>query len=95
MKPHEVIKRPVVTEKSMAEIAAGKYTFAVDPAANKTTIKQAVEELFNVRVKRVNTMRVRGKRRRVGAHAGRRPDWKKAVVTLEEGQRIEFFEGLR
>ncbi len=95
MKPHEVIMRPVITEKSMAEMAAGKYTFAVAPNADKPTIKRAVEELFDVRVRRVNTLRVRGKWRRVGVHRGRRPDWKKAVVWLQEGQKIEFFEGLR
>ncbi len=95
MNPREVIRRPVVTEESMKKTAEGKYTFAVHPDANKTQIRQAVEALFKVKVKKVNTVTVRGKERRVGAFRGRRPDWKKAVVTLEEGQRIEFFEGLR
>ncbi len=95
MNAREIIKRPVITEASMANMALGKYTFAVDPRANKTQIKRAVEEIFKVKVKKVNTMNVKGKVRRVGVHVGRRPDWKKAIVTLEEGQRIEFFEGLR
>lgn len=95
MNPREIVKRPVITEASMENLAQGKYTFAVDPRANKTQIKQAIEELFKVKVKKVNTMNVRGKVRRVGVHVGRRPDWKKAIVTLEEGQRIEFFDGLR
>lgn len=95
MNPREIVRRPVVTEDSMARIEMGKYTFAVDPRANKSEIKRAVEELFKVKVKKVNTMNVKGKVRRQGAHVGRRPSWKKAIVTLEEGQRIEFFEGLR
>lgn len=95
MNAHEIVRRPVVSEASMANMALGKYTFAVDTRANKTEIRDAVEKLFKVKVKTVNTMHVRGKQRRVGVHVGRRPDWKKAIVTLEEGQRIEFFEGLR
>lgn len=95
MRPREVIRRPVITEESMERTAEGKYTFAVHPDANKTEIKNAVETLFKVKVKKVNTVTMRGKERRVGVHRGRRPDWKKAIVTLEEGQRIEFFEGLR
>ncbi len=95
MNARQVILRPVITELSMAATANGKYTFAVDPRANKTQIKQAVQEIFNVKVRSVHTMNVPGKERRVGVHLGRKPDWKKAIVTLEEGQRIEFFEGLR
>ncbi len=95
MNAREVIRRPLVTEASMERMALGKYTFAVDPRATKTEIKDAVETLFKVRVQRVNTAHVRGKARRVRYQVGRRPDWKKAIVTLEEGQRIEFFEGLR
>lgn len=95
MKAHEIVRRPLVTEASMSNMAQGKYSFAVDPRANKSEIRDAVEELFKVKVRKVNTMNVRGKERRVRVHVGRRPDWKKAVITLEEGQRIEFFEGLR
>lgn len=95
MNAHEIIRRPVVTEASMMRMAEGKYTFSVDPSANKTQIKQAIEELFKVKVMKVNTAFVRGKNRRQGIHVGRRPDWKKAIVTLREGDRIEFFEGLR
>jgi large subunit ribosomal protein L23 len=69
-------------------------TFAVDPRVGKIEIKEAVEQLFNVKVVDVRTSRVRGKSRRVGRHTGRRPDWKKARVKLDEGETIEFFEGV-
>jgi large subunit ribosomal protein L23 len=91
---HDVIVRPLVTEKSMAGIANGEYTFAVDLRANKVEIRKAVEAIWNVKVERVNTMRVHGKTRRMGRTAGRRPDWKKAMVKLAQGHRIEFFDGL-
>lgn len=91
--PHDVILRPVVTEKSMQQLAENKYTFLVHPKANKTMIKRAVEHIFKVRVEKVNTVRVRGKLRRVGRFSGYQPDAKKAIVTLAEGYRIkEFFE---
>ncbi|PZN08800.1 MAG: 50S ribosomal protein L23 [Bacillota bacterium] len=93
MNPHDIILRPVITEKSMQHLAENKYTFLVHPDANKLQIKKAVEEIFKVRVKKVNTVRVRGKLRRVGRFVGRQPDAKKAIVTLAEGHRIkEFFE---
>ncbi|HEY8450371.1 MAG TPA: 50S ribosomal protein L23 [Bacillota bacterium] len=93
--PYDVILRPVVTEKSMAQVADGKYTFVVDRRATKPEIRRAVEELFNVEVERVNTITMRGKVRRMGRYVGRRPDWKKAIVTLKEGQRIkQLFEDL-
>jgi len=92
--PRDIIIRPVITERSMQDMAAGKYTFAVDPRANKHQIKQAIQQIFEVDVVRVNTMQMLGKRRRMGAFSGRRPSWKKAVVTLKEGQTIAFFEGL-
>lgn len=93
MNPHDIILRPVITEKSMQQLADNKYTFLVHPRANKTQIKKAVEQIFNVRVSKVNTVRVRGKLRRVGRFAGYQPDAKKAIVTLAEGHRIkEFFE---
>jgi large subunit ribosomal protein L23 len=72
----------------------GKYTFEVDPAATKIDVKNAVEEVFKVEVTRVvATLKVRGKVRRMGRHVGRTPSWKKAIVTIEKGQRIPFFEG--
>ncbi|NLC11822.1 MAG: 50S ribosomal protein L23 [Firmicutes bacterium] len=93
--PRDVIKRPLVTEKTTAMMAENKYTFAVDINANKIQIRKAVEDLFDVKVKSVNTMRVKGKPKRLGVHRGYRPNWKKAIVTLEEGSKpIEIFEGL-
>lgn len=93
--PRDVIKRPLVTEKTTAMMAENKYSFAVDINANKIQIRKAVEELFDVKVKSVNTMRVKGKPKRLGVHRGYRPNWKKAIVTLEEGSKpIEIFEGL-
>lgn len=91
----DIIKRPIVTEKTTNEMQEMKYTFEVDIRANKIEIKNAVEKLFNVKVKDVNTMRMTGKLKRMGLHSGRRPNWKKAVVTLEEGSKpIEIFESL-
>ncbi len=92
---HDVIVRPVVTEKSTEQLDRNAaYTFVVNPNANKIEIAKAVEALFNVKVKGVRTMRYRGKERRVGRHVGRRAAWKKAVVTLREGDTIEIFEGV-
>lgn len=92
---YDIILRPVITEKSMERIGDGKYTFVVSRNATKPQIRRAVEELFDVEVEKVNTITMRGKVRRLGRFAGRRPDWKKAVVTLKEGQRIrKFFEEL-
>jgi len=91
---HDVIRRPLVTEKGTDMMSEGKYVFEVDPRANKTQIKQAVEKLFNVKVRKVNTSRVPGKVRRRGRDVGRTPEWKKATVTLAPGQHIEIFEGL-
>ncbi|MBS4031685.1 MAG: 50S ribosomal protein L23 [Clostridiales bacterium] len=91
----DIIKKPLVTEKSTSLMELGKYSFEVDTKANKVEIKKAVEELFKVKVKTVNTIRVTGKMKRMGAFVGRRPSWKKAIVTLEEGSKpIEIFEGL-
>ena len=90
----DVIRRPCVTEKSMeAGEAFNKVVFEVDMRANKPQIRKAIEELFNVTVLKVNVMRMPGKRVRVGRHFGSKPPWKKAIVTLKEGERIEFFEG--
>ncbi|OUN00817.1 MAG: 50S ribosomal protein L23 [Firmicutes bacterium ZCTH02-B6] len=94
MDPRDVIKRPLVTEKATELMQQGKYVFEVDRSANKTEIKRAVETIFNVKVVKVNTVRVRGKLRRQGRWVGRTPDRKKAVVTLQEGQRLPIFEGL-
>jgi large subunit ribosomal protein L23 len=91
----DIIKKPLVTEKTTAMMEQLKYAFQVDPKANKVEIKKAVEELFKVKVKSVNTLRVTGKMKRLGVNIGRRPSWKKAIVTLEEGSKpIEIFEGL-
>ena len=90
MEHRDVIVRPVVSEKSYALLDANAYTFIVHPDANKIEIRQAVERLFDVKVVKVNTVRVLGKVRRRGWVAGRRPDWKKAMVTLAEGQTIDI-----
>lgn len=92
--PRDIVRRPVVSEASMKAMAAGKYTFEVALHATKPQIKDAVEEIFKVRVARVNTLRAHGKMRRMGRTRGRLPDWKKAVVTLQPGQKIAFFEGM-
>lgn len=94
MEARELIKRPVITEKTTKLMEENKYCFIVDPKANKTQIKQAVEELFKVKVRSVNTLNVLGKVKRMGRYEGRRSSWKRAIVTLEKGSRIEFFEGV-
>lgn len=92
---YQVLKRPVVTEKTTAmREVAGNYVFEVDTDSNKIEIRQAVEKLFNVRVKDVRTAIVRGKFRRTRKGIGRKPNWKKAVVTLHDGETIELFEGI-
>ncbi len=92
--PRDILKRPVVTEKSTSLLQDNKYTFVVDPRANKTEIKQAVEKTFKVKVEKVNTMNVKGKIKRVRRIPGRTPDTKKAIVTLKKGDKIEIFEGM-
>jgi len=92
--PHDILIRPVVTEKSMSLLQENKYTFYVDPKATKTDIKNAVEKIFNVKVLRVNTLWARGKKKRVRRALGKTPDRKKAIVTLRPGDKIEIFEGL-
>ena len=92
---YEVIVRPVVTEKSTDQLERNQaYTFVVARQANKHEIAGAVEKLFNVKVRDVRTMNYRGKDRRVGRTIGRRASWKKAVVTLAEGDSIQLFEGV-
>ena len=83
MVAEEVIIKPIVTEKSSSGLAEGKYTFKVAKKATKVEIANAVEKLFNVKVLKVNTVTVKGKEKRVGANTGRRPDWKKAIVTID------------
>lgn len=93
--PHDIIIRPIVTEASMDAMADKKYTFVVDKKSNKTEIKNAVEKVFGVKVASVNTMNMLGKTKRQGIHVGKKPDWKKAIVTLtEDSKTIEFFEGI-
>ena len=95
MRPHEVIRKPLVTEKSnIGREAENLVSFAVDPRATKPEIRSAVERLFQVKVLDVRTMRMPRKSRRVGKTMGYKPQWKKALVRLAEGQRIEFFEGV-
>ena len=93
---YDIIRRPIITENSMDQMADRKYTFEVAKEANKIEIKKAVEELFDgVKVEKVTTMRVLGKVKRMGANSGKRPDWKKAIVKLTaDSKTIEFFDGL-
>jgi large subunit ribosomal protein L23 len=92
---HQVIRKPLVTEKSnIGREERNLVTLAVDPRANKHDVKRAVELLFGVSVLEVRTMRMPHKTRRVGRFMGRKPEWKKAIVRLAEGQKIEFFEGV-
>ena len=93
--PYDIIKEPVLTEKSYDHLPEKTYTFIVDKNANKIEIRQAVEEIFGVKVAKINTMNVPGKEKRMGVHRGFRPDWKKAIVRLtEQSKTIEFFEGM-
>ncbi|MBC2579655.1 50S ribosomal protein L23 [Clostridium sp. DJ247] len=92
---YDIIRRPVITEKSMASMGDKKYTFIVDIHANKSMIKRAVEDVFGVKVEEVKTARYIGKTKRVGVHVGKRADYKKAIITLtEDSKTIEFFEGM-
>jgi len=95
MTSYDIIRRPVVTEKSMTAMADRQYTFIVDIKANKSLIKRAVQEVFGVEVEEVKTIRYNGKPKRQGVHFGKRPDYKKAIVKLSENSKgIEFFEGM-
>jgi large subunit ribosomal protein L23 len=92
---HYLIKGPIITEKTHTQReAANKLTFRVDLKANKIEIRKAIEDIFKVKVLGVNTIRVRGKKKRMGRTQGWRPDWKKAVVTLAPGEKISGYEGL-
>lgn len=93
---HDILRRPIVTENSMAEMKDKKYTFIVDVHANKSQVKKAVEEIFKVKVEKVNTMNYDGKVKRVGVHIGKRAGFKKAIVKLtKDSKSIEFFEGMQ
>ena len=95
MDPHQIIIRPVISEKSYNLIESeGQYTFQVDRRANKNQIKHAIESAFDVQVQKVNTAHVKSKPKRQGLTHGRTSKWKKAVVKLAEGDRIELFEGV-
>ena len=91
---HRTIVRPLITEKtSTAYQTRGEYVFQVHPDATKTQIRTAIEQLFGVKVTGVWTLNVRGKEKRMGKNVGRRPNWKKAIVKLRDGDSIEIFEG--
>jgi large subunit ribosomal protein L23 len=93
--PYGIIHRPLVTEKSLTQnTERNKVSFLVDQAANKQEIRAAVERIFAVKVLEVNTVYIKGKRKRTKMREGKRPDQKKAIITLREGDKIEFFEGL-
>ena len=93
---HDIIRKPVITEKSMTAMAEKKYTFIVHMNANKVQIKRACEEIFGVKVEKVQTIRTMGKTKRMGVHVGKRADQKKAIVTLaQDSKAIEFFEGMQ
>ena len=95
MNARDIIIAPVLTEKSVAVLGEKKYTFRVADGANKVEIAKAVEEIFGVQVAKVNTISMKGKKRRMGRFEGYTSDWKKAIVTLkEESKTIEFFDGM-
>ena len=90
--PHDVLIKPIITEKSSVMMGEGKYTFRVDGAANKIEIKYAVESIFKVDVTEVRTMNMPGKLKRQGRTSGMTPEWKKAIVTLKPGQRLPILD---
>ena len=91
---YDIIRKPLITEKSnIQKDELGQYSFEVDRDANRIEIRRAIEQIFNVKVRSVRTMHVRGKIKRRGRILGKRKDWKKAIVTLTPGERIPFFEG--
>lgn len=93
MNLRELILEPIITERATKLREQNKYLFSVRIDTNRVEVKKAVEEIFKVKVKNVNIQRVKGKVKRLGRFEGRRSDWKKAIVTLKEGHRIELFEG--
>lgn len=93
--PYDIVLRPVLTEKSYDNVQARKYTFIVAKTSNKSEIRKAVEEIFNVEVEKVNTLNRKGKKKRMGRNEGYRPSTKRAIVKLTENSKtIEFFEGM-
>lgn len=92
--PRDILIRPLITEKTTAMMQDNKYTFIVPLTATKIQVRQAVEQIFKVKVLSVHTIRVLGKVKRMGRTSGKRPDFKKAIVKLAAGQQIEFFEGV-
>lgn len=94
MDARDVLIRPLITEKTTALMAENRYTFLVPLTVNKVEIRQAVEHVFKVKVEAINTVRVLGKTKRMGKTQGKRSDYKKAIVKLAPGERIEFFEGV-
>jgi large subunit ribosomal protein L23 len=95
MIPHDIVIRPLITEKtSIQKEVNNQITFEVDRRANRVEIKRAIENIFNVNVVGVRTMQVKGKTKQRGRIVGKRRDWKKAIVTLMPGERIDFFEGV-
>ena len=95
MSQYDIIRRPLITEKtSIQKEMANQLTFEVDRKANRIEIRRAIERIFNVRVATVRTMQVKGKVKQRGRIVGKRRDWKKAIVTLRPGERIDFFEGV-
>ena len=96
MKNFDIIIRPIITEQSMMDMENNKYTFEVAKTSNKSEIKKAIEAIFSVKVAKVNTMNMTGKVKRQGMNVGKRPNWKKAIVTLtDDSQPIEFFDSIQ
>ena len=93
MEARDILVRPLITERTTQLMAEGKYVFVVAKSANKIEIAKAVSEIFKVKVAKVNTVNVLGKKKRMGRTQGKRPDYKKAIVKLAPGETIEFFEG--
>ena len=94
MNVFDVIREPKLTEKTLSlKEEVNQFAFAVDPRANKIQIKESIEKSFKVSVMKIRTMNVRGDKKKLGRHEGRKSSWKKALVTLKEGETIEFFEG--
>ena len=93
--PYDILIRPLLTEKMpVLKESENRVSFVVDKRANKIEVKKAVEEAFKVKVASVNVMNLLGKKKRLGKFAGKRPDWKKAIITLKKGEKLELFEGM-
>lgn len=93
--PYDILIKPLLTEKMTAlKESENRVSFVVDKRANKIEVKKAVEEAFKVKVAAVNVMNLLGKKKRLGRFAGKRPDWKKAIITLKKGEKLELFEGM-